>query len=361
MKITDVRTFIVLGNSLFVRVFTDENVDGVGECSPMNCEVTAYFIEKTLKPLLLGKNPLEIEKLWNLMFFRSYKQGVQGIQPEAIAGIDIALWDILGRVTGKPIYLLLGGAYQTTFQLYASIGGGGGMKVDSMVKNVERFIQKGFKAFKIRMDWGVSKRDANPDKDLDMYKAVASILDKDMMLSFDANNGYSVKVAIQQAEKFADIGIFHFEEPVAQYNYLGLKQVCDASSIPISAGEHEYTKWQFKDLIMNAGVDIIQPDVVKCAGLTEMQKIMTLAEVHDKLLLPHQTQPTVGTIASLHACSTIHGGILPHEFTGRRQYLEELFIDFPIIEDGQIALLNSPGLGLSPVDEYFKEIEYHPR
>src|SRR5215210_6748996 len=112
MKITDVQTTLLKTGSIFVQVHTDEGIRGIGECSPMNGRVLAHFVETALKPLVVGENPLEIEKLWNRMLFRTYKLGVQGVQPEAIAGIDIALWDILGKATGLPISTLLGGRYR---------------------------------------------------------------------------------------------------------------------------------------------------------------------------------------------------------------------------------------------------------
>ncbi|TFG21519.1 MAG: mandelate racemase/muconate lactonizing enzyme family protein [Promethearchaeota archaeon] len=357
MKIIDVKTYIVLGTSIFVRVFTDEGLSGVGECSPMNCQVIANFIETTLKPMLIGKNSLEIEKLWNEMFFNTYKQGVQGIQPEAIAGIDIALWDIKGKKCNLPIYTLLGGAYQKKYQQYASIGFGAYQSIRKMVKRVEQKLEEGFRAFKIRMDWGSMRRDKNLMKDFEMFKAVRSILDKGIPLSFDANNGYSVQGAIKQGRKFEELDIFHFEEPVAQYDYEGLKKVVKALDVPISAGEHEYTKWQFLDLIQKAQVDIIQPDVVKCAGITEMRRINDLGIIFNKTILPHQTQPTIGNLANLHICASTMNCTLPLEYAGGKPFLEDLFIGLPKIENGRIKLPTKPGLGIEVDEEIFNELK----
>ena len=357
MKIRDVLARVIWPSSVFVRVLTDEGITGIGECSPMNCPAIVSFIDHALKPLLIGENPIEIEKLWNKMFFKTYKLGVQGIQPEAIAGIDIALWDILGKATRLPLHVLLGGAYRDTIQLYASIGGGGGMSSKNMIKQIETKLDEGFKAFKIRMDWGATKQDANPDKDLEMFQSVKSVLNKDCLLSFDANNGYSVSMAIAQGRKFEDIGIYHYEEPVAQYDYAGLKQVCDALDVPVSAGEHEYTRWQFHDLIMRAGVDIIQPDVVKCAGITEMRKIIVLAELFNKMVVPHQTQPTIGHVTSLHVCAAIQNCNRPHEYTGRRPELEGFFLEMPVMKNGFMDVPKKPGLGLEINDDAFKELD----
>lgn len=358
MKITDIHTYVVMNSSVFVRVFTDEGINGIGECSPMNCKVIAYLINTTFKPLLLGENPLEIGKLWNKMFFGTYKQGVQGLQPEAIAGIDIALWDIFGKHAGLPLHVLLGGAYRDKIPLYASIGGGGGMRVDNMVKRVGEKVDEGFKAFKIRMDWHATKQDANPTKDVEMFRAVKSILNDDCLLSFDANNGYSVPTAISQGRKFEEMGIYHYEEPVAQHDYAGLKKVCDALDVPVSAGEHEYTRWQFQELITRGGVDIIQPDVVKCAGISEMRKIIVLGDVHNKMLLPHQTQPTIGNTVNLHVCAAHQKCNRPQEYTGPRPILDDLFVELPVLEDGFMKVPNTPGIGLEANPAIFEEVEF---
>lgn len=353
MKITDVKATVLKTHSVFVQVFTDEGVTGIGECSPMNLEVIAHFIHEALKPIIINEDPLETDRLWNKMFFRTYKLGVQGVQPEAIAGIDIALWDIKGKITGLPIHTLLGGCYREKALMYASIGGGGILSVSDMVGYVEKFLSQGFKAFKIRMDLGslaLGATDIDPKKDYEMFKAVKQVTGDDIPLSFDANNGYSVPTAIAQGRRFEELGIYHYEEPVAQYDYKGLAEVAAALDVPVSAGEHEYTRWQFRDLIEQAGVDIIQPDVVKCAGISEMQKIATLGSVYNKLFVPHQTQPTIGTAATLHVVAATANATRPQEYTGRNPYLDDIFEEPLILDDGYIHIPKKPGLGLE-IDE----------
>ncbi|HQE62716.1 MAG TPA: enolase C-terminal domain-like protein, partial [Candidatus Latescibacteria bacterium] len=165
-------------------------------------------------------------------------------------------------------------------------------------------------------------------------------------LSFDANNGYSVPTAIRQGRKFEALGLRHFEEPVAQFDYEGLGKVADALDLPVSAGEHEYTRWQFRDLMLNARVDIVQPDVVKCAGITETMKIATLAEVFNRLFLPHQTQPSIGTAVNVHICAALHWCDLPQEYTGQSPELDELFEEPLVFYDGAITVPLRPGHGL---------------
>lgn len=165
MKITDVKTTLLKTGSIFVQVLTDAGVTGIGECSPMHGAVLAHFVDTALKPLVVGEDPREIDRLWHKMLFRTYKLGVQGVQPEGIAGIDIALWDILGKVAGLPLCLLLGGRYREKIKMYASIGGGAGMTPEQMAAKMEQALAQGFRAIKIRMDWGVARRDVDPEKD----------------------------------------------------------------------------------------------------------------------------------------------------------------------------------------------------
>ncbi len=164
---------------------------------------------------------------------------------------------------------------------------------------------------------------------------------------FDANNGYTVPTAIRQGRAFEALGVAHFEEPVAPTNYEGIRQVAEALDVPVSAGEHEYTRWQFRDLIQIARPDIIQPDAVKCGGLTEALRIKALAETWDLPVMPHMTQPTVGNAASLHLCATIPLSSRPHEYAGPRPDLDEIFTDPWELRDGTMTIPERPGLGLT--------------
>ncbi len=347
MKISRVEPMLFPWGSLYVRIWTDEGLYGLGECSPMGSRREILTCLEQLAPLLLGRDPRQRDPLLRGLLHRFLKLGDSGILPEALAGLDIALWDLLGKLSGQPLYVLLGGAYRTSFPLYASIGGGAGLTVAQMVERVESFRAQGFQAFKIRMDWGAHRRDADPEKDFAMFRACRQALGDAVPLSFDANNGYSVKTAIRQGRRMAELGLAHFEEPVAPYDYPGLRAVAEALDVPVSAGEHEYTAWRFRELIAEAQVPILQPDVVKCCGISEMRRIIALAEAHNLDLLPHQTQPQVGLAASLHLCATTPLAMPYHEYTGRQPRQEELFEE-PLVPDanGVIHLPERPGLGL---------------
>jgi L-alanine-DL-glutamate epimerase-like enolase superfamily enzyme len=349
MKVADIRAYPLKTRTALVRVFTDDGIEGIGECSPMNVPVMCHFVETVLRPLVLGKNPLDVERLWDAMYFGTYKLGTEGTQPSAISGVDIALWDIKAKAAGMPLYRLLGGAVRTTFTMYKSIGGGGDMTPAQMLAEVRRAHEQGFRAVKIRMDWRY-QQDVDPAKDLEMFRLCREFLPVSTPLSFDANNGYSVSTAIRQGKKLEELGAYHFEEPVSPTNYAGIRAVADALDIPVSAGEHEYTRWQFRNLILDARPDLLQPDIVKCCGITEMKRIAALAETFDMPVLPHQTQPSIGNAASLALCATLPLSTRPQEFTGPRPDLDELFKEPLEFTNGQITLRDCPGLGLE-IDE----------
>ncbi len=346
MKITEVLTTILPAGSVFVRVRTNEGLTGIGECSPMNAPVLKAFVDHALAPIVIGEDARDIDRLWHAMFYRTLKLGAQGAQMEAIAGIDIALWDILGKTTNLPISTLLGGRQRDAIPLYASIGGGMNLTIEQMAGQVEQALAEGFTAIKIRMDWRADRQDVDPVKDLAMFARCRDVCGPNVPLSFDVNNGYSVPTAIQQGRKMEALGLFHYEEPVAPHDYAGLAQVADALDVSVSAGEHEYTRWQFRDLVQQARVDIVQPDVVKCGGISEMRRIAVLAETFNKLFVPHQTQPTIGTAANLHVCATLVNGSRPQEFTRRRPELDDLFTQPLVFANGAMRVPNGPGLGL---------------
>jgi L-alanine-DL-glutamate epimerase-like enolase superfamily enzyme len=358
VRIIDVKASIVFGRSVFVQVFTDEGITGLGECSPMHLGALVHFVNVVLKSLCIGKNPLEVDKLWSTMFYDTYKLGDTGLKMEAISGIDIALWDIFGKVTGLPIVTLLGGCYREKVQMYASLGAAKSRDWRDrrtpleMARLVEENIEKGFRAIKIRMHWEYNV-DVDPATDWAMFRECKQVTGDAISLSFDANNGYSEATAIQQGRRFETLGIYHFEEPVMVDDYAAYARVADALDTPIAAGEHEYTRFQFRELIQRGRVDIIQPDIVKCGGFTEIRKIAALGEVHHKHLVPHMTMPSVGTAANIHFIASLRDATRPQELTRVDQQLNSLFKEPLIFEDGFLTVPPRPGLGLELDEEAF--------
>jgi len=353
LKITDVETWVLNCDSLFVVVRTDQGITGYGESSPMNVRAIASLVNEALKPRVLGQDALERERLWEDMFFSTYKLGVMGVQPEALAGIDIALWDIFGKVTGQSLWQLFGGRRRDRVRVYASIGGGAEATPADMARRAAKAVAEGHTMVKLRMDWGARRTDANPAHDWAVASEVRKAIGDKVELGFDPNNGFSVSTAIRLGRRFQDeLGLVHYEEPVAQYDYAGLAQVVAALDVPVAAGEHEYTRWQFRDLITQAHVDILQPDLVKCAGITEGLRIAALASTYNRMLVPHQTQPAIGTAANLHftACFTREERAQEYDINPKRAILNRVI--HPPLEqkNGYLAVPDGPGLGIE-VDE----------
>ena len=347
MRITDVTTFLLPWGSLFVKVDTDAGISGWGECSPMNGRVIQAMVVYALKPLVLGGDPFDVEVLWERMLLRPYKLGPQGAQPEAMAGIDIALWDIIGKATGQPISRLLGGRFRDRIRCYYSYGWNGKQSPDEVAAELVARVEEGYGALKLRMGYGPLKGEIADDPALPMLRAIRAAVGDGVRIAFDVNNGYSAHKAIQVGRYLQEhFDLAWYEEPTPQYDYLALAQVSAALDLPVSAGEHEYTRWQFRDLLLQGSPDIVQPDLVKCGGFTEAKKIAALCEAWSKPIIVHNTQPTIGTAASLHFCAATANAMYPQEFTGHRAELDALFHNRLEFVDGHLLVPQAPGLGL---------------
>lgn len=355
MKITDIKIDVLRVRGTIVRVYTDEGIVGMGEA--MSFPGLKSFIEDGLKPIVLGKDPRNMVRLWDEMFYGTTRTGPKGIQTTGIGAIDIACWDIAGKAAGRPIYELLGGAARTTMPVYLSLGLGWEAQPEDMLKRVQAGYEAGHRAFKIRMDWNSDRQDANPAKDLAMFKLCREFLPPEVPLSFDANNGYSVSTAIRQGRAFEELGIAHFEEPLPQYDYLGLRQVVDALNVPVSSGEQEHTRWQFRDLIQIGNPDIVQPDIVMAGGITESRRIYDLATTYNKPTMPHCPSAGISSAASLHLYSTYVNCTRPHEYQVWQPEVLTLYKNPILPKNGVVSLTDGPGLGLELDEDAFERLK----
>jgi L-alanine-DL-glutamate epimerase-like enolase superfamily enzyme len=190
----------------------------------------------------------------------------------------------------------------------------------------------------------------NPAKDWELVSTVRKELGDKLDIYYDANNGFSVATAIRLGRRFQDeLNVLHYEEPLAQHDYAGYAEVCAALDMAVAAGEHEYTLWQFRDLIERAHVDVVQPDLVKAAGLSECVRIAHLAQAHGKVLVPHQTQQTIGHTANVHYLAAFDGSAHAQEYSWvpeRAARLWTLFKHDLSPKAGYASVPDGPGLGL---------------
>jgi L-alanine-DL-glutamate epimerase-like enolase superfamily enzyme len=357
MKITRCETFQVQWDpndaparrSAFVRIYTDDGRVGVGEASPMQGGAASIgIIERDIGPSLIGADPLDHAVLHDRLLHKLVKLGPEGALSGALAAIDIALWDLKGKFFGQPIYKLLGGAWRTALPFYASVGQNGAKErdVDEVCRVIERRMKDNPAAIKIRFDNDRVMPDLDVNGDIAKARAVRRLVGDDFPLAFDANNGYSVSGAIRVGRALEELGYWWFEEPVQHYHVSRLGDVARALDITVSAGEQSYTTTAVVDLI-NAGVRMVQPDIVKMGGVTGLVRCAAICQAHGVELVPHQTQPTIGHMANLHVCAAQAHATKPCEWDDPSTRRHAVFVNPPRPKDGLFHLSMEPGLGLA--------------
>jgi L-alanine-DL-glutamate epimerase-like enolase superfamily enzyme len=317
----------------------------------MQVAVTHALVESALAPRIVGQDAADIERLWQSMYYGAYKLGPMGALLEAIAGIDIALWDIAGQVAGQPLYRLFGGKVREKATVYASSMKRGMSPVDE-ARRAAQFQEQGYGAYKLHSatPW---MYDSGFDGTLKTVKEVRAAVGDAFDVLVDVNNAYLPHTAIRMARRLEELGVWHFEEPLAAHDYAGYASLADAVDIPIAAGEQEYTLWQFRDLILQGRVDIIQPDVIKCGGITEFRKIAALAQAFNKPITVHNTQPTIGTVAHLHLWVSCPSCIYAQEYNIEPHELRDhtpIWVEPVLVEAGHMEVPDRPGLGVR-IDE----------
>ena len=357
MKITDVECLVLDRQFPFVRMYTDEGLVGVGECFRRRPEVTKTLVDDVLKPVLVGKDPLDTEVRWQEMARAGSALELGGAIFIAIAGLDIALWDLKGKALGLPIYRLLGGKVRDRVRMYAS-----SMRRDlSPVEEARRaasFADKGYTAYKLHSAVP-GAIDGPADQTIETVREVRSAVGDRFEVLVDVNGAYSTHHAIEIGKALEDLGVFHFEEPRPHHDLEGLAAVADALTIPVASGEMVYTRWDFRDLILRGRVDILQPDIVKAPGFTEFQKIAALASTFGRPITVHNTQPTISTVAHLHFCASHPNVPYAQEYNIEPTSIRD---EWPVlktpleVKNGYMEVPDGPGLGVELDEKVVKRL-----
>ena len=325
---------------LFVHIYTDEGIEGLGMTylSPGTKDV----IENALKNLLIGKDPLDIEKLWAEMYWAVRGYGRKGIAFCAISAVDIGLWDLKAKSVNLPLYKLLG-AYTDSVPIYGS-GGWTNFSEQELVKEMTDYVESGIPKVKMKVgkDFGQSERE-----DIQRVEAVRKAVGDDVAIYIDANNGYYRKQSIYMAKEFEQYQVGWLEEPLIPDDIEGMAEIAKATSIPIATGEHEYTKYGFRELIERGAADIVQPDIGRVGGVTEWLKVAHLAHAFNLPVAPHALQ-----LAHLHvACATPNLKVV--EYMNVALEGDSIwYTEFPKQKNGSwTPFHDKPGLGLE-LDHY---------
>jgi len=345
--------------SLLVEIETDERVIGIGEAG-VGGGGTQDVIRRVLEPILIGEDPLLIEGLWQKMFARTRQYGRRGIVMNAISGIDIALWDIAGKVAKLPVYRLLGGC-RDRVEAYAS---GGfyqeGKGVDELAAEAEGYRARGFKGMKMKVGRNPSTQthlrhlaehaqlcQVEPEEDIARVAAVRRALGPKAKLMVDVNCAWSPSFAIEMGRALEPYKPYWIEEPVATDDIDGSARVAEALATPIAGYETEVGLYGFRELITRGAVDIVQPDLAWAGGFSECRRIAALAQAHHLMVAPHAFAGAVLLAASLHFTASIPNG-LALEFDQNPNALRDELLKEPIHidNDGMIRLPERAGLGI---------------
>ena len=349
--------------ALLVEVETDEGMVGLGEAAHFGGPLasTKTVIEGELRTHLIGEDPREIERLWEQMHQRGYKHGRGGILLAAMSGIDIALWDLRGKMAGLPLWRLLGG-YRQRVPAYATGGFyADGKGIRELVAEMEAYCQHGFRAVKMKVgrNSGIEGSplramahrgvcEVSLAEDLARVRAVREAVGPDVLVMVDANGAWDVPTAVKMGRAFEPFDIYWYEEPVCPDDLRGSAEVAAKVAIPVAGYETcTYGKVGFRDYIAARAIHFVQPDVAWAGGLTETLKIAHLAQAWNLPLAPHIHGSAVGVAAAVHLLGAVLNGSMAEMVFPAHSLMSEL-VKEPLVVDrsGAIVLSERPGLGL---------------
>lgn len=343
-------------SATLVEISTDEGLTGIGEAIVRKApQVTRTVVEQLLKPVLLGRDPHDVEGLWDEMFQQLRGWGHwRGFVFEAMSGVDTALWDILGKAAGLPVYKALGGAGRSRVPCYASSVYFA--EIPRMVAQAKEQIAAGHTAIKVKI--GRRPEMGGRRTDVASVKAIRDAVGPDVDIMLDVNSAYDAATAIKVGRQLEDEDITWLEEPVPPDDLEGYRRVRENQPIPVAAGESEFGVFGFRELITRGAIDILQPDVARVGGFTGARRVGALAHAHNLRYAPHTGfSAGVSHLAALHVAASVPN-LMTYEYFFAPNPLRDLFTDrFPVPQEGMIAVPQGPGLGLELDEGLLRKFE----
>jgi L-alanine-DL-glutamate epimerase-like enolase superfamily enzyme len=344
-------------NTCLIEIDTDAGLTGLGEAKVGvgnlgNYAALVALVHAELAPLLIGRDARDVTALWEALYNGSRAHyvaghgrtfptvGRRGITVSALSGVDIALWDLLGKALGQPVWRLLDGQLRARIPAYAS---GGWAPVGGVGKQLRQYVERGHRAVKMR----VGLQDRSVDDSAARVREARQTLGPEIELMVDAHGTWSVRDAQRFARKVADCDLAWLEEPVSPDNPAGQAEVRASTDIPIAAGETEQTRFAFRDLIEARAVDVLQPDVAIAGGITETLRICALAAAHGLTVAPHLWGGAILFASGLHL-AVATPCVTTLEFSrGENPLLNDLVEEPFDLVDGHVLAPERPGLGLT--------------
>lgn len=359
MKIISYELFQVPPRWLFLKIETDEGIIGWGEPVIEGRASTVKACVNELMGYLIGKDPLRIEDHWNMLYRSGFYRGGP-ILMSAIAGIDQALWDIKGKYFDTPVYQLLGGACRDSIKVYSWIGGDRPAEVGMAAKKV---VDAGFTAIKMNGTEELQYIDSYEkiDQTLERVAAVRESVGPYIGIGIDFHGRVHKPMAKILAKELEQFRPMFIEEPVLAENNEALKEIAKHTTIPIATGERMFSRWDFKQILTEGYVDIIQPDVSHAGGITECKKIATMAEAFDVALAPHCPLGPIALAACLQVDATAHNAFIQEQSLGIHYNQGNDLLDYikdpSVFEytEGYVKIPQGPGLGIEINEDYVRQ------
>lgn len=380
MKITGVKTALLQANFewLLIKIETDEGVIGLGEAH------WGFGVQEAihrLEPHLIGENPLNINYLWEKMYRIVAGAAWQGAFVCAISGVEIALWDILGKHSDLPIWQLLGGKQRDHIRILADLHAGtsykpgDGTKVnennpeamytpEAYAAHARDAVERGYDAIKFDIDIPTLKEKdpinhvlypAQFDKIVEIISAIREEVGRTIDIAIDCHWHYNTSDAIRIAKALEPFDLLWLEDPVRPENVDAMKKVTDATSTPICTGENLYMRYGFRDLLEKQAADIIEPDFPRSGGISEMKRIAELAESYYVPFAPHNVGGPIATVAAAQLCAVVPNFLVLEFHADDIPWFSSLVKSkAPVVDRGYITLSDEPGLGLELDEEIAK-------
>ena len=336
-----------------VEIETDDGIVGIGNVA-LAPRIAKQIIDQYLAPIVIGADPFDYEYLWQRMYRSTLPWGRRGIGMAAISGVDIAIWDIMGKAAGRPVFKLLGGRTKEEIPCYASKLYHADFK--EMQSEAQSYLDQGFKAMKMRFGFGPKHGPDGMRRNIDSVRAVREVIGDDIDLMADCYMGWNLEYAKRMLPRLEEFGLRWLEEPVIADDIDGYAELNTMTSSPISGGEHEYTLQGFRQLIDRNAVSVIQYDTNRVGGITAAHKINALAEAYSVPVIPHagQMHNYHLTMSSLNCPIAEYFPVFDVELGNELFYY--LFAGDPLAKNGAIDLDdNLPGLGLTLKEENFAQ------
>ncbi|HEX6212717.1 MAG TPA: mandelate racemase/muconate lactonizing enzyme family protein [Methylomirabilota bacterium] len=333
-----------IGRQALVRVTTDDGLVGWGECFAYGVTLAVCsVVDDALAPLVVGQDPTRIELLLDRMHRALMIWGRRGLAMMAVSGVELALWDLLGKARGAPVYELLGGLCQPRLRGYASL-----LRYETTAEvreAVAAALGQGFTAVKLHQT------------DVASVAAAREVAGPDVDLMLDTNCPWTVEQAIAMGRRLEPYQLRWLEEPVwPPEDYPGLARVRQAVGVPIACGENDATAFAFREIVAAGAADIVQPSITKVGGISETRKIATLAAASNVTFVPHSFYFGPGLAATLHLAAATVG--VPYVEVPPGQLAAPLLAEPIHATGGTIAAPNRPGLGADPDPDVLKRFAY---